>query len=534
MKMNEDNMRGKESDHDKGQIIALAKALSVLELFSPETPELRITDIARMAEMNRSSAQRIVHTLVETGLLSRDERSATLTLSHRVADLAHTYLASSNLIEFAMPTLVDLNAATGLSCDLWLLDKDDVITLARVPSPAASLTIAPTGQRLPMAASAPGRALLGLMSEAERQSCLQRLVQNHRLSPASATPIEKRVEEEKGRGFAFDAADGKPGQTMLAVAFCNAAGEPLAAISLAGSSSDPDALKALGQQLSRAAHHLSELRILNGTRPLLLERKAEPDLFRIEGDTDPLFVSSVAKGIRLLRLFRPSTPELTLTELHRSAGFPIPTVQRLTETLIAAGYLLKDYRRRTFRLSVRALDLLFKFQMSNPLLKVLWPRLIRLREECGLRCSFCILDGTEIVHLLHVQSRPQPSFRTAYAGRRLPSLSSSGGRAILSYLEDHEIDAILEDSVIEMATPHTIADKALIRQEIRDARQRGYAFTDRQSIREEVNVAAAILDANRRPLGAIVVSAPVKNWSIERLDRVVAPLLLSHARSGGF
>ncbi|MNE83318.1 transcriptional repressor IclR [compost metagenome] len=85
-----------------------------------------------------------------------------------------------------------------------------------------------------------------------------------------------------------------------------------------------------------------------------------------------------------------------------------------------------------------------------------------------------------------------------------------------------------------MATPHTVADKQLIRQEIKDARQRGYAFTDRQSIREEVNVAAAILDANRRPLGAIVVSAPVKNWSIERLNRVVAPLLLSHARSGGF
>lgn len=526
-------MSGHGSDHRKGQIVALEKALSVLELFGPETPELRITDIARMAEMNRSSAQRIVHTLVETGLLLRDERSSTLTLSHRVADLAHTYLTSNNLIEFVMPSLVDLNASTGLSCDLWLLDKDDVITLARVPSPVASLTIAPTGQRLPMA-SAPGRALLGLMSETQRKSCLQRLVQNNCLSPSSGATIEEGIEQEQGQGFAFDAAETTLGRTMLAVAFGNAAGDPLAAVSLAGPSSDPGALKALGQQLARAAHHLSELRISSGTRPLFLERKADPHLLLIHPDSDPLFVNSVGKGIHLLRLFRPSTPELTLTELHRLAGFPVPTVQRLTETLISTGYLLKDHRRRTFQLSVRALDLLFKFQMSSPLLKALWPRLIRLREECGLRCSFCILDGTEIVHLLHVQSRPHRSFRTAYAGRRLPSLSSSGGRAILSYLDDHEIEAILNNSVIEMATPHTVADKELIRQEIKGARQRGYAFTDRQSIREEVNVAAAILDANRRPLGAIVVSAPVKNWSIERLDRVVAPLLLSHARSGGF
>ncbi len=519
------------SDRRRDHIAALQKAFSVLELFGPETPELRITDIAALAEMTRSSAQRIVHTLVETGLLRRDERTATLTLTHRVADLAHTYLTSNSLIELVMPTLVDLNAATGLSCDLWLMDKDDVITLARVPSPAASLTIAPTGQRLPMSASAPGRALLGLMSEGQRQSYLQRLAEDHRLS---ANMMENVIEQESRQGFAFDAGATKTEQSMLAVAFRNAAGEPLAAISISGPSSDPDKLKTLGGDIAHAAHHLSELRISPGTRPLFFEQKADQHPVLIEGENDPLFVASIEKGIHLLRSFKPSSPELTLTELHRMTGFPIPTVQRLTETLITMEYLRKDDRRRTYQLSVRALDLLFRFQMSNPLLKALWPRLIRLREECGLRCSFCILDGTEIVHLLHVQSRPHPSFRTAYAGRRLPSLSSSGGRAILSYLDEHEIEAILDDSTIEMATPHTIADKALIRQDIRDSRQRGYAFTDRQSIRDEVNVAATILDANRRPLGALVVSAPVKNWSIERLERVVAPLLLSHARSGGF
>jgi DNA-binding IclR family transcriptional regulator len=522
------------SNRRRDHIVALEKAFSVLELFSPETPELRITDIAKMADMNRSSAQRIVHTLVETGLLRREDRTATLTLTHRVADLAHTYLTSNSLIELVMPTLVDLNAATGLSCDLWLLDKEDVITLARVPSPAASLTIAPTGQRLPMSASAPGRALLGLMPEVERRAYLERLVQNHRLTPAAAATMEKVIEQESSEGFAFDVRSTGTEQSMLAVAFRNAAGEPLAAISISGPSSEPDKLKELGRDIVHAAHHLSELRISPGTRPLFFEQKADQRLVLLDGENDPLFVASIEKGIHLLRFFKPSSPELTLTELHRLTGFPIPTVQRLTETLIAMEYLQKDDRRRTFQLSVRALDLLFRFQMSNPLLKVLWPRLIRLREECGLRCSFCILDSTEIVHLLHVQSRPHPSFRTAYAGRRLPSLSSSGGRAILSHLDEHEIEAILDESIIEMATPHTVADKALIRQDIRDSRQRGYAFTDRQSIRDEVNIAAAILDGDRRPLGAIVVSAPVKNWSIERLDRVVAPLLLSHARSGSF
>lgn len=41
------------------------------------------------------------------------------------------------------------------------------------------------------------------------------------------------------------------------------------------------------------------------------------------------------------------------------------------------------------------------------------------------------------------------------------------------------------------------------------------AFTDGQSIREDVNVSAAVLVANIEPFAAIVLSAPVSNWSIE-------------------
>lgn len=125
-----------------------------------------------------------------------------------------------------------------------------------------------------------------------------------------------------------------------------------------------------------------------------------------------------------------------LTEPSRQTGFPVTTVQRITETLCGRGYLRKDGRKRYYYISVRSLDLLYRFQMGNGLIQSIWPRLIRLREECGLRCFFCVLDGTEIVHFLHVQSRPQPAFRTAYHGRRLPAVSSSGGRAMLSWLSE--------------------------------------------------------------------------------------------------
>lgn len=514
----------------RARVAALEKAFAVLELFGPDAPELRIADIAARTGLNRSSAQRTAYTLVQAGYLRRNERTATLRLSHRTGNLAHVYLSSNQLIELVMPLLVELNAASGLSYDLWLRDGGEAITLARVPSPAASLTLAPIGQRVALNQTAAGRALLALLAESERENRLAPLP-GRAQGVTEAGVLRERLRREAEAGFSFDTSLTGARQNMVAAAFRDGAGRPLAALSVSGFVEKAGQVEALGETVRAAACRLTELRITPGLRPANFEGKPERTRSLADEADHPLFIASIGKGLHLLQFFRPETPSLTLTELHRLTGFPIPTVQRLIDTLLFIGYLEKDVRQRTLHLSVRSLDLLFRFQMGSPLLKAVWPRLIRLREECGLRCSFCILDGLEIVHLLHVQSRPHMAFRTAYPGRRLPAVSSSGGRAMLSLLPEAEMDAILAESVIEPTTPHTVTDKQAVRAEILAARRRGHAFTDRQSIREEVNVSAAILDAKRRPLGAIVVSAPVRSWSVERLECEVVPLLMSHARS---
>lgn len=508
----------------RARIAALEKAFAVLELFGPDAPELRIADIAQRSGMNRSSAQRLVHTLVKSGWLDRDGASGVLSLAHRAGYPAHVYLYSNQLIDLVMPLVVELNAGTGLSCDLWLLDGETAVTLARVPSPAASLALAPVGSRIALADAAPGRAFLTALEPAALEAYLA-------FHAGDAEALRQRLSAERRAGFSHDAACESGAGHRIAAAFRNAAGQPVAAVSLSGLA-NAEAARQAAERLGEAVARLGELRVMQAVRPANIEPNARTLWPLADDEDDPLAISAVAKGLYLLQFFHPLTPLLTLTELSRQTGFPVPTVQRITDTLIGLGYLEKDERKRAFHVSVRSLDLLYRFQMGNALIRSLWPRLIRLREECGLRCSFCILDGTEIVHLLHVQSRPQPAFRTAYPGRRLPAVSSSGGRAILSWLPVGEMDEILSASALAPGTPFTVTDKAAIRADIVSASARGVAFTDRQSIRDEVNVAAAVPGPGGRPRGAIVVSAPVHSWSVERLEREVVPLLVSHARGG--
>lgn len=507
----------------RARIAALEKAFAILELFGPNAPELRIADIATRTGMNRSSAQRLAHTLVTSGWLSRETASGVLSLSHRAGYPAHVYLASNHLIDLIMPLVVELNARTGLSCDLWLADGSDAITLARVPSPAASLALAPIGSRVALRDAAPGRAILARLSPTASPYDED--------DPAYDAELAQRLARERDVGYAHDSI--RAGETghVIAVAFRDAAGKPIGAISVSGLR-DETAVSDVAARLLEAASRAGDLRVTPMVRSANIEPNTRYVWPLVADESDPLAVTAVAKGLHLLQFFHPDRPLLTLTELSRQTGFPVPTVQRITETLCSLGYLRKDERKRCYYISVRSLDLLYRFQMGSGLIQSIWPRLIRLREECGLRCSFCVLDGTEIVHLLHVQSRPQPAFRTAYPGRRLPAVSSSGGRAMLSWLPEEEMDAILLASTMEPGTPQTVTDKRVVRTEIIAGRQRGVAFTDRQSIRDEVNVAAAIPGIGGRPAGAIVVSAPVPRWTVERLEREVVPLLLSHARGG--
>lgn len=527
-------MQGKAEAADRrARVAALEKAFAVLELFGPDAPELRIADIASRAGMNRSSAQRLVHTLVKSGWLRRGTESGLLSLAHRAGYPAHVYLFCNQLIDLVMPLVVELNARTGLSCDLWLRDGDEAVTLARVPSPAASLALAPVGSRIPLASAAPGRALLSAMGAAMGAEALARPLGSHAAvhGAEAANALATRIAAEGEAGFASDAAQESEAGHLIAAAFRDAAGAPVAAVSVSGLRDEAAARRASALLLETVAR-INELRVTPAVRPANIEPNARY-IWPLAGDEgDPLAVTAVARGLHLLQFFHPATPLLTLTGLSRQSGFPVPTVQRMTDTLIGLGYLERDDRKRAFHVSVRSLDLLYRFQMGSGLIRSVWPRLIRLREECGLRCSFCILDGTEIVHLLHVQSRPQPAFRTAYPGRRLPAVSSSGGRAMLSWLPEAEMDRILAESAIEPGTPHTVTSKEAIRAEIVAARPRGVAFTDRQSICEEVNVAAAVPGPAGRPCGAIVVSAPVRSWNVERLEREVVPLLVSHARGG--
>ena len=76
---------------------------------------------------------------------------------------------------------------------------------------------------------------------------------------------------------------------------------------------------------------------------------------------DPRFLTTVERGLRVLEAMSAHYGAMSLTELSRTTDLTVPTLQRLTATLVEAGYVEKESSSKRYKLTVKTVDLLFSY-----------------------------------------------------------------------------------------------------------------------------------------------------------------------------
>jgi IclR family pca regulon transcriptional regulator len=244
---------------------------------------------------------------------------------------------------------------------------------------------------------------------------------------------------------------------------------------------------------------------------------------------DRLFLQSVARAIDVIEAFAQSPKPKSLGEIATAAGVNKSAAQRIGLTLLSRGYLERA-ESGGLTLGRRLLDRSFDYLRSNPLIERATPVLTDLRKLSGERIDLSLFDRTTIIYATRLQSKRE-TFYATLAGRRIPTFISSGGRACLAHLPDGEVDAIIEASDRRPMTPKSVTDPAKIWAKVKEARRDGYSYTSEEALIGEVVLAAAILDAARRPIGAVHIAGSLSEWSIEDFRRRFAPLASEAARA---
>lgn len=245
---------------------------------------------------------------------------------------------------------------------------------------------------------------------------------------------------------------------------------------------------------------------------------------------DTLFVGALAKGLRVLRAFDESNPEMSLGELSRRTGMDKSTIQRLANTLHHEGYLDKDPGTRRLRPSHAWLELAYSYYWSDPLVGMAMPKLIELSRQLGETINLAEISGDHIIYVSRLPCK-RTYFAATIIGRRLPALSTSVGRAILSTWPEAERETAIETWPLKVFTPRTVMDRDEIRQSINETTANGFSVTRDQMLLNEVAIAAPILGPDGRALAGVQCSVSAYTWDDERLHSEILPGLLDTANS---
>ena len=217
-----------------------ARAVAVMSAFHGSSGPMTLSEIARAACIDRSAAQRLVHTLRELGYLKRSEDGRGFLPDLRFLDHAHDCLRLDPVVQRATPVLLELRRNVHERVDLSLFDDRRVIYATRMQSKRETFFATLVGHAVPTFCSSGGRAILAALPEAEARDIVERSDRTA-ITPKTATDPEAvmaRVAEARRLGYALVIEEILVGEVAIGAAIRTPQGRPVGAVHVAGSLSE--------------------------------------------------------------------------------------------------------------------------------------------------------------------------------------------------------------------------------------------------------------------------------------------------------
>ena len=216
---------------------SLERGLAVIRAFDEQHPELTLSDVARSTGLTRAAARRFLLTLCDLGYVRSDGRRFSLT--PRVLELGYAFLSSLSLTDVAEPHLERLVAEVHESSSVSVLDGEDIVYVARVPTSRIMTVSINVGTRFPAYATSMGRVLLAGLSEEALDAYLSEVALRP-LSPRTITSEEalrRELAKVRRQGWALVDQELEEGLRSVAAPIRDRSGETVAAMNLSAHAS---------------------------------------------------------------------------------------------------------------------------------------------------------------------------------------------------------------------------------------------------------------------------------------------------------
>ncbi|MFC0252540.1 IclR family transcriptional regulator domain-containing protein [Massilia consociata] len=242
----------------------------------------------------------------------------------------------------------------------------------------------------------------------------------------------------------------------------------------------------------------------------------------IDALTDPDFMTSLARGLAVIRAFSDSRKPQTIAQISQQTGIPRAAVRRCLHTLRQLGYV--DVELNNYTLRPKILSLGYSYLSSTPLTVSSQSCLDGISRSLNESCSLAVLEEDEVLYVARAATSRVMSVSLG-AGSRLPAYCSSLGRVLLAHLPQDALDAYLARVSLAPRTEHTVTDAGALREVLAQVRRDGYAINNEELELGLRSIAVPVRGASGRVLAALNVGAHAARVTPQRMVEEFLPVL---------
>lgn len=245
-----------------------------------------------------------------------------------------------------------------------------------------------------------------------------------------------------------------------------------------------------------------------------------------KAEDDAAFVTSLARGLNLLRVFTQERPKLTFMEICERSELPRTTVHRLLGTLVALEYLVFDSEMRRYFPGPRVTSLGLAALNALDVREKVRPFLIALFNQLDETINYAVRDQMEAVVCERIQTSRVIAVDLK-VGARITLHDSSMGRCLVTFLPRAERELVLAGLTLPASAT---GGMVRLRQAIAAGLETGYTLSDQDFAPGLLSVAFPVWDADNRIFAAANVAVPSFRVSVADLDAEIIPALRASAR----
>lgn len=241
---------------------ALDRGLQLLEQLAAEEHPQTLSNLSIDTGIAASTLYRLLITLQRRGLVEFDSASQTWSIGIEAFRIGSAFRRRMNYLEASRQTMRELMTQTGETCNLGVLDGDDVVFLSQVETHHPIRAFFRPGTRGPLHASGIGKMLLAQLPD----NTIQAWTKNHALAQLTDKTIicplalVEELTKIKLRGWSLDDEESTLGMRCLAAPIFNEYGEAVAGVSISGPVTriNDTVLPQLAKQVCNAAGQITK------------------------------------------------------------------------------------------------------------------------------------------------------------------------------------------------------------------------------------------------------------------------------------